>query len=336
MATSATHLSPPAAMRTFHVAADEAGERLDRFLARQLPERSRSGIARLVEDGRVTVAGKVATKAGHPLRAGDEIALALIDQPAPVETAAEAIPLTIVYRDEHLAVIDKPAGLVVHPAPGHASGTLVNALLHWAREEEVALDIDDEVRPGLVHRIDKDTSGLLVVAFNDVALRGLQAKFQTHDIERRYRAIVLGPNIEDRGTIRTPYGRHPKDRKRFTGRLETAPREAVTHWRVAQRGKALVLLELALETGRTHQIRVHLSESGHAIIADPIYGHALPKNANGVFSTLSNQELRAARQMPRLALHAAVLGFVHPVTGERLRFESADPEDFATLVAALR
>lgn len=326
----------PPATRTFHVAADEAGERLDRYLARLLPERSRSGIARLIEDGRVSVAGKVATKSGHPLKAGDAIAVDEPAAPAPTDTAAEAIPLTIVYQDAHLAVIDKPAGLVVHPAPGHASGTLVNALLHWAKEEDIALDVDDEVRPGLVHRIDKDTSGLIVVAFDDVTLRGLQAKFQTHDIERRYRAIVLGPNIEDRGTIRTPYGRHPKDRKRFTGRLPSAPRQAVTHWRVLHRGKALALIELALETGRTHQIRVHLSESGHPIIADPIYGRALPKHAGGVFSTLANQELRAARLMPRLALHAAVLGFVHPITGQRLRFESPDPADFATLVAALR
>jgi len=147
---------------------------------------------------------------------------------------------------------------------------------------------------------------------------------------------VLGPRIDEGGTIRTKYGRDPKDRKRFTGRVESAPRVAVTHWRVIQRGKALALIELALETGRTHQIRVHMSESGHPIIADPIYGQVLSKNANGTFSTLANLELRAARVMPRLALHAAVLGFVHPITGEKLRFESPDPADFATLVAALR
>lgn len=320
--------------RSFTV--DAAGERLDRFLARHLPERSRSALARLVDDGRVTVQGKVAGKAGHPLKAGDLVVIVEPDRPAPVATAAEAIPLEIVWRDEHLAVLEKPAGLVVHPAPGHASGTLVNALLHWAEEEDVALDVDDEARPGLVHRIDKDTSGLLVVAFDDRTLRGLQTQFAAHTIERRYRAVVLGPKIAEQGTIKTPYGRDPKDRKRFTGRLPSAPREAVTHWRVVQRGKALALVELALETGRTHQIRVHLSESGHAIIADPIYGHALPKNANGVDSTLANLELRAARQMPRLALHAAVLGFVHPVTGEKLRFTSPDPADLAALVAALR
>lgn len=321
--------------RSWIVAPDESGERLDRFVARQIPERSRSAIARMIDEGRVSVAGKVADKAGLGLRAGEAVVIALPTEIAPSEHAAEAMPLKIVYSDAHLAVIDKPAGLVVHPAPGHATGTLVNGLLHWAETEDVALDVDDEARPGIVHRIDKDTSGLLVVAFDDVTLRGLQAKFSRHDIERRYRAVVLGPNLEDKGTIRTPYGRHPKDRKRFTGRVKEAPREAVTHWRVLARGYALCLVELQLETGRTHQIRVHLSESGHPIIADPIYGHEVPKAANGVFSTLANRELRAARVMPRLALHAAVLGFEHPVTGEKLRFESPDPEDFATLVAAV-
>jgi len=322
--------------RTFHVAPDEVGERLDRFLAKHLPDRSRSGLSRLIENGRVKVSGKVPTKAGHALRVDDAVIIEELPEPAETDNLAENIPLVIVYQDAHLAVIDKPAGLVVHPAPGHRTGTLVNALLHWAKEEDITLDVDDEVRPGLVHRIDKDTSGLLVVAFNDLTLRGLQAQFAAHQTERRYRAVVLGPRIEEAGTITTKYGRDPKDRKRFTGRVETAPRTAITHWRMIQRGKALALIELALETGRTHQIRVHLSESGHPIIADPIYGQVLSKNANGTFSTLANQELRAARVMPRLALHAAILGFVHPITGEKLRLESPDPADFATLVAALR
>ncbi len=321
---------------SLRVPPEDVGERLDHFLAKHLPDRSRSAITRLIEAGRVQVSGKLPTKAGHPLKVNDEVVLEEVAEPAATGHLAQNIPLTIVHQDEHLAVIDKPAGLVVHPAPGHATGTLVNALLHWAKEEDITLDVDDEVRPGLVHRIDKDTSGLLVVAFNDLTLRGLQTQFAKHATERRYRAIVLGPRIADAGTIRTPYGRDPRDRKRFTGRLESAPREAITHWRMVQRGKALALIELALETGRTHQIRVHLSESGHPIIADPIYGQVLPKNANGTFSTLANQELRAARVMPRLALHAAVLGFVHPITGAKLRFESKDPEDFAALAAALR
>jgi 23S rRNA pseudouridine1911/1915/1917 synthase len=327
--------NPASSVRTFTVLPEEAGLRLDRYLAEKCPDRSRSAIARLVDEGRVKVGAESATKAGLALRTGEVVSL---DEPAaPVATGnlAEAIPLNIVYRDDHLAVIDKPSGLVVHPAPGHASGTLVNALLHWAEQEDVSLDIDDEVRPGLVHRIDKDTSGLLVVAFDDATLRGLQAKFATHDIERVYRAVVLGQRIAEQGTLTTPYGRHPKDRKRFTGRLPSAPRQAVTHWRVIKRGAALALVEVKLETGRTHQIRVHLSEHGHPIIADPIYGHAPSKTGSGTNTTRINLELRAARVMPRLALHAAVLGFVHPITGERLRFESKDPDDFATLVAAL-
>jgi 23S rRNA pseudouridine1911/1915/1917 synthase len=322
-------------VRTFSVLPEEAGLRLDRFLADKWPERSRSAIARLVDEGRVKISGNIATKSGHALRALDEIEIDEPEAPTPSANLAEAIPLNIVYRDEYLAIIDKPSGLVVHPAPGHASGTLVNALLHWAEQEDVTLDIDDEVRPGLVHRIDKDTSGLLVVAFDDATLRGLQAKFATHDIERIYRAIVLGQRIAETGTLKTPYGRHPKDRKRFTSRLESAPRQAVTHWRVLKRGAALALLEVKLETGRTHQIRVHLSENGHPIISDPIYGHLPSKTGSGTNTTRINQELRAARVMPRLALHAAVLGFVHPITGEKLRFESKDPEDFATLLSAL-
>ena len=323
------------ASSTFNVPRELAGTRLDRFLSEQLPERSRSQLARFIDQGKVLVDGHAATKAGFALKGGEVVAVDAPDAPSEVGLVAEDIPLTIVWRDEHLAVIDKPSGLVVHPAPGHASGTLVNALIHWAREEDVSLDIDDEVRPGLAHRIDKDTSGLIVVAFSDVALRGLQAQFAEHSIERVYRAVVLGKNLPDIGRIETFYGRHPKDRKKYTGRLESAPRKAVTNFRVAQRGMALSLVECRLETGRTHQIRVHLSESGYPIVADPIYGHAPSKSATGSDTAKIFRELKAARLAPRLALHAAVLGFVHPVTGEPLRFESRDPEDFATLVAAL-
>lgn len=320
---------------THDVPRELAGIRLDRFLSERLPERSRSQIARFIEDGRVKVGDKVPNKSGYALSGGDVVTIELPDEPTEVGLLGEDIPLTIVWRDEHLAVIDKPSGLVVHPAPGHASGTLVNALIHWAREEEVALDIDDEVRPGLAHRIDKDTSGLIVVAFSDVALRGLQAQFAEHSIERIYRAVVLGKNLPDTGRIETFYGRHPKDRKKYTGRLESANRKAITNYRVAKRGMALSLVECRLETGRTHQIRVHLSEAGFPIVADPIYGHLPSKSATGSDTLKIHRELKAARLMPRLALHAAVLGFVHPVTGEKLRFESPDPEDFAGLLATL-
>lgn len=320
---------------TFSVPRELAGARLDRFLSDRLPERSRSQIARFIEEGRVKVGNRAPNKAGYALSEGDLVTIDLPASPSEVGLVGEDIPLTIVWRDDHLAVIDKPSGLVVHPAPGHAGGTLVNALIHWAREEDVTLDIDDEVRPGLAHRIDKDTSGLIVVAFSDVALRGLQAQFAEHTIERIYRAVVLGKSLPDVGRIETFFGRHPRDRKKYTGRLESAPRKAITNFRVVKRGVSLSLVECRLETGRTHQIRVHLSESGFPIVADPIYGHAPSKSATGSDTARMNVELRQARVMPRLALHAAILGFTHPVTGERLRFESKDPDDFATLVAAL-
>lgn len=323
------------ASSAFTVPRELAGTRLDRFLSEQLPERSRSQLARFIEEGRVKVGDKVPNKSGFSLSEGDVVTIDEPESPTEVGLVGENIPLTIVWRDEHLAVIDKPTGLVVHPAPGHSSGTLVNALIHWAREEDVALDIDDEVRPGLAHRIDKDTSGLIVVAFSDVALRGLQAQFAEHSIERIYRAVVLGKNLPESGRIETFYGRHPKDRKKYTGRLESASRKAITNYRVAKRGMALSLVECRLETGRTHQIRVHLSEAGFPIVADPIYGHLPSKSATGSDTLKIHRELKAARLMPRLALHAAVLGFIHPVTGEKLRFESPDPEDFAGLLATL-
>ncbi len=329
-------MTEPATTRlSFEVPRELAGFRLDRFLTDLLPDRSRSAISRLVDDGRVTVGEERATKAGFALKGGEVVHVDMPVAPSEVDNLGEDIPLTIVYRDAHLVVIDKPSGLVVHPAPGHATGTLVNALIHWAKEEDVALDIDDEIRPGLAHRIDKDTSGLIVVAFDDQTLRGLQAQFAAHTIERVYRAVVLGKNLTETGRIETFYGRHPKDRKRYTGRLETAARKAVTHWNVITRGFTLALVECRLETGRTHQIRVHMSEHGYPIVADPIYGHTLSRSSAGSDTARMNRELLAARTMPRLALHAAVLGFVHPITGEKLRFESPDPADFAGLVKAL-
>jgi len=318
------------------VSAEDAGQRLDRWLAARLPERSRSWVTRAVDDGRVTVSGVVATKAGLALREGDEIAVAPSpDDHAASAPAAEAIPLPIVWQDEHLVVVDKPAGLVVHPAAGHRSGTMVNALLHWAREEDVTLDVDDDERPGIVHRIDKDTSGLLVVALDDKTLRGLQAQFAAHSIERVYRAVVLATRVPDEGTRESLLARSAKDRKRFASHPSRGKR-AVTHWRVLQRGQALTLVEVRLETGRTHQIRVHLSEAGWPIVADPIYGNDNKRARRDLRTTAIAQEEAAARAMPRLALHAAVLGFVHPVTGAALRFESPDPADLAALIAALR
>jgi 23S rRNA pseudouridine1911/1915/1917 synthase len=241
--------------------------------------------------------------------------------------------LDFVYVDDHLAVLNKAPGLVVHPGAGHEDDTLVHGLLHWARSEGRTLALRDAERPGIVHRIDKDTSGLLVVALSEAALTGLQAMFQAHDLERVYRAVTVGAR-GDRGTIRTTHARDPADRKRFTGRLPEG-RRAVTHWEVQARGEALALVACRLETGRTHQIRMHLAEFGMPIVADPIYGATLPARVHGARGAQAGRELQAARAMPRLALHAAVLGFRHPVTGQPLRFEAPDPPDFAALLGAI-
>ena len=303
--------------------------RLDQGVAERHAGLTRSQVKRALEDGRLTVNGAVPAKAGAPLRMGDVVVLGAAPAAAALGIVGEPIPLVVVYEDEHLLIVDKPAGLVVHPAPGHMAGTLVHALVH--HEGELADAEDAPERPGIVHRIDKDTSGLLVVARTAVAMAGLQAQFAAHTAHRRYRAVVLGARIADEGTIETLYDRHPTDRKRFTSRAVKG-RRACTHWRVLARGEALALLELALETGRTHQIRVHLSDRGHPVVADPLYGRPVPKVGG---TGAAPRELAAARRMPRLALHAAELGFVHPVTGELLRFFAPDPPDFAALAAAL-
>ncbi|TNF32146.1 MAG: RluA family pseudouridine synthase [Deltaproteobacteria bacterium] len=314
--------------RVWTVPADVAGARLDAVVAERWPELSRSQVRRAHDEGRLTLNGRPPKKAGVPVRAGDVVCVDVHDAPTGEAPQAEAIPLRVVYEDEHLVVVDKPAGLVVHPAPGHAGGTLVNALVHHL--DELAESEDAPDRPGIVHRIDKDTSGLLVVAKSLAAMTGLQAQFAAHTAHRRYRAVVLGPRLADEGTFETLFDRHPRDRKRFTGRVSRG-RRACTHWRVLARGEALALVELALETGRTHQIRVHMSEHGHPVVADPIYGRPVPKGGVGRAAI----ELAAARRMPRLALHAAELGFVHPATGEALRFTAPDPEDLARLIATI-
>lgn len=310
------------------VAPADAGTRIDAFVAARAAGLSRSQVRRALERGRLTVDGRVPTKAGVKLRGGEEIALGVSSERPDAPPVAEALPLRVVHEDDAVAVVDKPAGVVVHPAPGHASGTLVNALMYHL--PTLSAGNGERDRPGIVHRIDRDTSGLLVVAKTDAAQAALQAQFAAHSVHRRYRAVVSGPKIDDAGTVETLFGRHPRDRKRMSGRVERGKR-ACTHWRVLARGAALALLELALETGRTHQIRVHLSEAGHPVVADPIYGRPLPRGGAGRVA----QELAAARRMPRLALHAAELGFVHPTSGEAVRFASPDPDDLAALVAAV-
>jgi 23S rRNA pseudouridine1911/1915/1917 synthase len=294
------------------------GARLDQAVAGRLPGVSRAQVRRLIESGAVTVSGERA-KPSHRLRLG-ELVRAEVPEPVPARLEGEPIPLDVVYEDAHLLVLDKPAGLVVHPASAHREGTLVHALLYHCRDLS---GIGGVLRPGIVHRLDKGTSGLLVVAKTDAAHHGLQAQFAAHSVEREYLALVRGVPRAEGGSIDAPIGRHRGDPKRFTarrGRLRS-PREARTHWTVERRFREFALLRVRLETGRTHQIRVHLASVGLPVAGDPVYG--------GGRSVASELGLR------RQALHAAVLGFEHPALGRRLRFESSLPADLARVLEGL-
>jgi len=292
------------------------GQRLDAALAKLEPSLSRAQVRRLVEQGEVTVSGAV-VKPAHRLRAGECIA-GRVPEVRPTELAPEELPLAVVYQDGDLVVIDKPAGLVVHPAPGHGRGTLVNALLHHCRDLS---GVGGELRPGIVHRLDKDTSGLLVVAKNDRAHRALAAQFKAHSVQREYLALVRGTPRAASGVVDAPIGRHPTDRKRMSTKTRRG-RTAVTHWSVVARLRGAALLRVRLETGRTHQVRVHLASIGLPVLGDRVYGRGAPLAG----------EVGLARQ----ALHAAVLGFTHPTTGVPQRFESPLPADIAAAIEALR
>jgi 23S rRNA pseudouridine1911/1915/1917 synthase len=295
--------------------------RLDQFLADRLDELSRSQIKRLIDGGDVTVNG-AAARAAYRLQAGDAIDVR-IRPPEPVSAEPEPIPLAVLHEDEHLIAIDKPAGLVVHPAPGHARGTLVNALLAHCRDLS---GIGGALRPGIVHRLDKDTSGVMVATKTDAAHRAMVALFQTGKgdaLVREYVAVVAPPPAADAGTFETLYGRHPTDRKRFSSKVARG-KPAVTHWRVERRfGRAAALVRCRLGTGRTHQIRVHFADHGMPVVGDPVYGG---RRARGG---------AAGAAIGRQALHAAVLAFPHPITGRPLRLESAPPADMQGLIAAL-
>ena len=302
------------------VDASGEGERLDVWLARQGLPWSRSQISRRIDEGEVRVDGQTARPA-RKLKAKERV----VFTPPPivtVEDRPEDIPLTVVYEDSHLIVIDKPAGMVVHPATSHQAGTLVNALLHYCGDS--LQGVGGERRPGIVHRLDKDTSGVMVVAKTEPTLVALQTLFAAHNLERSYVAIVEGV-VAEKGSFKTKYGRDPNDRKKFSSEVQSGKR-AVTHWRVLERLAGATLVEVSLETGRTHQIRVHFSDDGHALIGDRTYGRP-PREAH----------LRGvARTLGRQALHARVLGFVHPATGQKMRWTAEPPADFATALAALR
>lgn len=303
-----------------------APERLDRFLAESLPEQTRAQIKRLVDDGQVLLDG-VRAKAGVRLKGGETVAVTL-SEPTVVDAVPQAIPLTILYEDEHLIVLDKPAGMVVHPAPGHGQGTLVNALLHHCTD---LAGIGGELRPGIVHRLDKDTSGVMVATKNDAAHQALAAQFKKHTIRRCYRALVHGLVPSATGCIDRPIGRHPVDRKRMSSQSRQG-RRAVTHWRTLRRFDLdrLSWLELTLETGRTHQIRVHFSEMNLPLVGDPVYGSQKKDNA------VADPELRRLLQgLGRQALHARLLGFQHPVSGEYLEFSSPLPDDLQGILTYL-
>jgi 23S rRNA pseudouridine1911/1915/1917 synthase len=301
------------------VVEDTTGERLDAWLAAQLGDLSRSRITQLLGEGSIIVNGEVARKSYRPV-AGDVID---VDVPAaqPSSIDAEAIPLEIVYEDADLLVIDKPAGLVVHPAPGHRSGTLVNALLHHVRDLS---GIGGVLRPGIVHRLDKDTSGLLLVAKHDEAHRGLSAALKRREIRRFYIAAAWGHLSQDTLEIEAPIGRARSDRKRMAVMPDGRP--SLTRLRRLARWRAADLLHAELQTGRTHQIRVHLAHIGHPVVGDTTYGANVLRGMGGPSHRWA-QEL--ARQVSRQFLHAAELRFQHPGTGEAMRFASPLPADLA-------
>ncbi len=298
------------------------GQRLDKALA-EASGLSRERVKALLGEGRVWVDGKLAASASAKPAAGTKFEIR-IPAAIPLEAAAQDIPLAVVYEDEHLIVIDKPAGLVVHPAAGNYDGTLVNALLHHCAGQ--LSGIGGVARPGIVHRIDKETSGLLVVAKTDAAHEGLARQFSEHTIERAYLAIVAGRPIPVAGTVTGSIGRSNSNRKKMALVEEGRGKHAVTHYKTLENMARAALVECRLETGRTHQVRVHMTSIGHPLLGDPAYGRT-PAPLRPILA-----ELHFTRQ----ALHAAVLGFNHPVRGDPVRFESVVPADMAALLVELR
>ena len=326
-------------LKRLHAEADasHAGVRLDRFLSERLPELSRTRVQSLIKEGHVSSDRATIVDVKYRVKPGDRFALSLPNA-VPPQPSGEAIALNVVHEDDQLIVIDKPAGLVVHPGAGHAAGTLVNALI--AHCGASLSGIGGVARPGIVHRLDKDTSGLMVVAKTDQAHRALAAQFADHgrsgDLERGYLALVWGAPSRPHGTIDASIGRHPASRTKMAV-LPGKGRKAVTHWRVVEtfgRGKGAIasLIECTLETGRTHQVRVHLAHIGHPLIGDPLYGQGFKSKLRKLPEPLQSKLAALDRQ----ALHAAYLAFVHPKSGTLLKFNSPLPADLAEIVAAFK
>ncbi len=303
--------------------------RLDKYLAGQLAGLTRSQLQQLVAAGEITVNGRP-TKASHPVSPGEVIQINIPPKP-PSDLVPQEIPLRIVYEDAHLIVIDKPAGLVVHPAYGHADGTLANAVLYHFKEVS---KLGGSARPGIVHRLDKDTSGLLVVARDDRTHAALAAQFKEKSTQREYLAVVWGTPTPGRGSIESFLTRSSKDRRKVTVSQERG-KWAVTHYEVIERFARHSLLRLRLETGRTHQIRVHLSHRGHPVFGDPAY-HGRTSQLSGLNQADTRFIAALLAQFPRQALHAHTLGFVHPMTGETIFLQSELPADMQTLLQELR
>ena len=296
------------------ITAEESGERIDALLARILPELSRSAAQRLLEEGRVLLRD-APVKKNYKCAAGDRFLVSLPEMAEDVPLIAQDIPLDVVYEDGDVVVVNKPRGMVVHPAPGHPDGTLVNALLYHCGDS--LSGIGGEKRPGIVHRIDKDTSGLLIVAKNDFAHQALSAQLADRSLSRVYEAVVRGNLREDTGTVDRPIGRHPTDRKRMAV-TDKNSRPAVTHWEVLARYRGYTLVRCRLETGRTHQIRVHMASLGHPLLGDFTYGAPSPEKG------LEGQ-----------CLHARELKFIHPRTGEPVHLETPLPAYFQDVLSKL-
>ncbi|MBQ5673636.1 MAG: RluA family pseudouridine synthase, partial [Lachnospiraceae bacterium] len=287
--------------------------RLDKYLAEQFPEQTRSYLQKLIKDGEVTVNGKN-VKTGYQLSKGDEVSVN-IPEPKELDVEPQKMDLDIVYEDDDVILVNKPKGMVVHPAPGHTTDTLVNGLLYHCKDN--LSGINGVARPGIVHRIDRDTTGILIVCKNDMSHNSIAAQLKEHSINRRYRALVHGNLKDDTGTVEGPIGRHPIDRKKMAIN-EKNGKPAVTHYTVLERFGNYTLIECKLETGRTHQIRVHMTSIGHPLVGDEVYGPA-----------------KCPFKLQGQCLHAMILGFVHPRTGEYMEFSADLPEYFENLLSKL-